>query len=127
MDNDRVKRGYKSLLVHKSNFSVGVDIVLKTCGFIDNLLRPYPDYRSSIVEVHHKDKKDVPSGTALSLKKILGSDVSVSSIREGDAVGTHTVSWESEDDIIQLTHIAKDRKIFALGAVLEAEKLVSHG
>ena len=68
---------------------------------------------------------DKPSGTAKTLAEQIGDNIPIESIREGEVPGTHIVTWDSPEDTIVLTHIAKGRRGFALGAVLEAEKVVS--
>ena len=83
-----------------------------------------PQYTPSITETHHIHKLDKPSGTAKTLAEAIGKNVPIESIREGEVPGTHEVKWDSEEDTIIITHIAKGRRGFALGAVLAAEKLV---
>ncbi len=82
-------------------------------------------YRSNIVEKHHVHKKDKPSGSALTIQKILesgsGQKVEISSLREGETVGMHLVVLDSVHDTILLTHDAKSRLGFAEGAVRAAE------
>jgi 4-hydroxy-tetrahydrodipicolinate reductase len=89
-------------------------------------------YRANIVEKHHAQKKDKPSGTAATIKKILessplkdGQNIEIASLREGDTVGMHLVVLDSPNDTILLTHDAKSRLGFAEGAVRAAEWL--HG
>jgi 4-hydroxy-tetrahydrodipicolinate reductase len=85
------------------------------------------NYRGSIVERHHAQKKDKPSGTAISLQRILestsGEKVEIASVREGDTVGMHLVMFDSSNDTILFTHDAKSRLGFAEGAVRAAEWL----
>ena len=91
-------------------------------------------YTPSITEIHHIHKLDKPSGTAKTLAEQIenelpslqggaGSRLPIESIREGEVPGTHEVKWDSEEDTIIITHIAKGRRGFALGAVLAAEEL----
>jgi 4-hydroxy-tetrahydrodipicolinate reductase len=86
------------------------------------------DYTGHITEIHHIHKKDAPSGTAISLQLILqqaaGVNVDISSEREGELPGTHTLELESAGDRIVLTHEAKSRRTFADGAVLAAQWIV---
>ena len=94
-----------------------------------------PQYTPSITETHHIHKLDKPSGTAKTLANDIMSaaeplngdaslnDVPIESIRKGEVPGTHEVMWDSEEDTIVITHIAKGRRGFALGAVLAAEQL----
>jgi 4-hydroxy-tetrahydrodipicolinate reductase len=85
------------------------------------------NYRGNLVERHHLHKKDKPSGTAVTLQKILenatGQKVEIASVREGDTVGMHLVMLDSANDTILLTHDAKSRMGFAEGAVRGAEWL----
>lgn len=103
-----------------SNFSTGVmaviDVLKQLAPLLDRL-----GYRPSIVEIHHVHKKDAPSGTALSLQRAIApagpGNVPVKSIREGEVVGDHEVAFEGPGDRITIGHFAKDRSIFARGAV----------
>ncbi|MBW4027249.1 4-hydroxy-tetrahydrodipicolinate reductase [Acidipila rosea] len=110
-------------LLYGSNFSIGVQAMLRTAR---ELALALPHYKFSISETHHKDKKDAPSGTALSLKKVLEGanpalDVEIVSKREGDHAGLHVIEARSEDDCIELRHEAFSRRGFAEGAVRAAE------
>jgi 4-hydroxy-tetrahydrodipicolinate reductase len=82
-------------------------------------------YRGNIVERHHVHKKDKPSGSAITIQKILesgsGEKVEVASVREGETVGMHLVMMDSPTDTILFTHDAKSRVGFAEGAVRAAE------
>ena len=113
----------KGALLWGSNFSVGMNFFFKAIQAIAPVLKL--DYRGNIVERHHAQKKDKPSGTAVTLKKILesasGQKVEVASVREGDIVGMHLVMLDSENDTILMTHDAKSRLGFASGAVRGAE------
>ena len=122
----------KTMLVWSSNFSVGVNIFFDLNRWLAEQMRKQPQYTPSITETHHVHKLDKPSGTAKTLceeiknskVKIKNFDVPIESIREGEVPGTHEVKWDSEEDTIVITHIAKGRRGFALGAVLAAEELV---
>ena len=119
----------KPMLVWKSNFSVGVNITFELNKILAQMMAEQPQYVPSIKEIHHIHKLDAPSGTAKTLAedlKIRGfENLKIESVREGEVPGTHIVTWDSPEDTIVLTHIAKGRRGFALGAVLEAEKVVS--
>jgi 4-hydroxy-tetrahydrodipicolinate reductase len=110
-------------LLYGSNFSVGMNFFFKAIQAIAPILKN--NYRGSIVERHHVHKKDKPSGTAVTLQKILesasGAKVEVASVREGETVGMHLVMLDSSNDTILLTHDAKSRLGFAEGAVRAAE------
>jgi 4-hydroxy-tetrahydrodipicolinate reductase len=113
----------KSALLYGSNFSVGMNFFFKAIQAMAPALKN--GYRASIVERHHAQKKDKPSGTAVTLQKILesgsGQKVEVASVREGDTVGMHLVMLDSPNDAILLTHDAKSRRGFAEGAIRGAE------
>lgn len=113
----------KAAFLYGSNFSVGMNFFFKAIHAIAPSLKH--GYRASIVERHYIQKKDKPSGTALSLQKILeaASDakIEIASVREGDTVGMHLVMLDSANDTILLTHDAKSRLGFAEGAVRAAE------
>jgi len=113
----------KTGFLYGSNFSVGMNFFFKAIQAIAPTLKH--DYRGNIVERHHAQKKDKPSGTAITLQKILesgsGEKVEIASVREGDIVGMHLVMLDSANDTILLTHDAKSRLSFASGAVRGAE------
>ena len=123
----------KHALLWSSNFSVGVNIFFALNKRLAGLLADYPDYLPSITETHHIHKLDAPSGTAKTLAEdierfkwqVSGTklQVPIESIREGEVPGVHTVTWDSPVDTISITHSAKSREGFALGAVLAAEWL----
>ena len=125
----------KPMLIWSSNFSVGVNIFFELNKQLAAAMSEQPQYTPSITETHHIHKLDKPSGTAKTLANDIMSaakplngdallnDVPIESIREGEVPGTHEVKWDSEEDTIIITHIAKGRRGFALGAVLAAESL----
>ena len=119
----------KTMLVGSSNFSVGVNIFFELNKELAAAMKDQPQYTPSITETHHIHKLDKPSGTAKTLAEGLRDmgygvqDSEIESIREGEVPGTHVVTWDSEEDTIVITHIAKGRRGFALGAVLAAEQL----
>lgn len=117
-------------LIWKSNFSVGVNIFFDLNKWLAEQLRDYPQYRPHIYEEHHIHKLDKPSGTAKTLAeglRVTGDglweNVPIESVREGEIPGNHSVIWDSPEDTIVITHMAKGREGFALGAVLAAEAL----
>ena len=118
------KKTGKTMLVWSSNFSVGVNIFFDLNKELAAAMKAQPQYTPSITETHHIHKLDKPSGTAKTLAEQIGTNVAIESIREGEVPGTHEVKWDSEEDTIIITHIAKGRRGFALGAVLAAESLV---
>ena len=110
-------------LLYGSNFSIGVQALYKIAH---EMARAAPGYAFSIIETHHADKKDAPSGTALALKLALESanphlSVPIESKREGSSVGIHEVQARRDDDLIELKHESFTRRGFAEGAVRAAE------
>ncbi|AEV97516.1 4-hydroxy-tetrahydrodipicolinate reductase [Niastella koreensis] len=127
-------------LLYASNFSVGVNIFFAINKKLADLIAPHPEYQVSITELHHTQKKDAPSGTAITLAEgIMGSlsqkkkwvneatnnpnELEIISEREDPAPGTHTIVYKSDIDDIEIKHTAHNRKGFASGAVLAAEFL----
>jgi 4-hydroxy-tetrahydrodipicolinate reductase len=109
--------------VFGANFSYGVNLFFQIAQAAAPALAH--NYRGLIAERHHIHKKDAPSGTAVALQRLLeqasGERVEITSEREGDVTGTHTLELASPGDRIVLTHEAKSRCTFAEGAVLAAE------
>jgi 4-hydroxy-tetrahydrodipicolinate reductase len=113
----------KAAVLYGSNFSIGMNFFFKAVQAVAPVLKH--QYRGSIVERHHIHKKDKPSGTAVTIQKLLesnsGETVEVASVREGETVGMHLVMLDSANDTILFTHDAKSRVGFAEGAVRAAE------
>ncbi len=112
-------------MMWSSNYSIGVNILFALNRQLAKLMVAYPDYSPHMTEVHHIHKLDAPSGTAKTLQEAIGEErlpiADIESIREGEVAGIHTVVWDSEVDTIRISHSAKSRKGFALGAVIAAE------
>ena len=128
-------------LVYASNFSVGVNVMYRLLREAGSLFDRFSEYDISVHEIHHKDKLDAPSGTALSIADVLlntirrkkevlsGSpegkirpeQLQITSGRYGAVVGLHRVTFDSMADSIEIVHTAKNRTGFALGAVVAAE------
>lgn len=112
-------------LVYGSNFSVGVNLMFKITQHAAELFSHFSSHDPYLEEAHHKFKKDAPSGTALSLKKIVeaeyGRELPTSSTRAGYFPGKHTVGFDSEADTLEIRHIARSRAGFAEGAMLAAK------
>jgi len=108
-------------IVLASNFSVGVNVLFWLTRKAAELL--VPDFNPEIIETHHKMKKDAPSGTAKTLAEILKAsqesknEIPIQSVREGDVVGEHTVTFSGVSERLELTHRAGSREIFARGAL----------
>jgi len=123
-------------LFYASNFSIGVYIFFDINRRLASLLEAYPMYTPEMTEIHHTQKLDAPSGTALSLANDIiavnqritaitssnpgPGEILIQSVREGNVPGTHTITWSSEIDEITITHQAKNRRGLALGAVMAA-------
>ena len=123
---------------YASNFSLGVNIFFALNKYLAKIMNDFPAYDVRMVETHHVHKLDAPSGTAITLaeglidnierknKWVEGKDpaedeIGICSVREGEVPGIHTVIYESDVDTISITHDAKSRMGFALGAVIAAE------
>jgi 4-hydroxy-tetrahydrodipicolinate reductase len=109
--------------LYGTNFSVGVQALLRVAG---ELAKATPHYDFRILETHHADKKDKPSGTALSIQQALQAanpelKVEIASRREGEHPGMHVIEARSPHDVIELKHEAYTRRGFAEGAVRAAE------
>lgn len=114
-------------MVWSANFSTGVNVLFWLTGRAGELLGP--DFDINITEAHHREKKDAPSGTAKKLAEILArsrdaSRIGVHSIRGGDVVGDHTVSFAATGERLELTHRASSRDTFAAGALRAAQWIV---
>jgi 4-hydroxy-tetrahydrodipicolinate reductase len=110
-------------LLYSSNFSIGVQAMFRVAR---ELAEAAPGYTFRVTETHHATKQDAPSGTALSLRRIMeaarpGLSVEIASKREGDVVGIHSIEARSENDCLTVSHEANSRRGFALGAVRAAE------
>lgn len=131
----------QSKFLYASNFSIGVNLFFKFNEMLAKIMSTQEEYKVDITEIHHLEKKDAPSGTAISLaEQILENssykswshppraqkdkDIPIEALREKGVHGTHIINYKSEIDNIQLKHEAHSRKGFALGAVLAAEWLV---
>lgn len=128
-------------VLHGSNFSVGVNIFFEINKRLAEIMNKFPDYNVSMEETHHTKKLDAPSGTAISLaedvianmdrvsKWELDNDkdldvLNIHAIRKENVPGIHKVTYDCPIDTIEIFHSAKNRKGFALGAVLASEFLV---
>ncbi len=123
---------------YASNFSLGVNIFFQLNRQLARIMNRFGDYDVAIEEVHHIHKLDAPSGTAITLAEgiidhidrkngwvlapeSIDHSISITSVRRDEVPGIHTITYESETDSISISHDAKSRKGFALGAVLAAE------
>ena len=123
---------------YASNYSLGVNITFKVNEYLARIMNAYPDFQVRMEETHHTQKKDAPSGTAITLAEAIIDKIHrikqweldaspgqetlpINSFREGTVPGTHTVQYISRYDEITLQHKALNRTGFALGAVLVTE------
>ncbi len=127
-------------MVHASNFSLGVNLFFELNKKLAQMMQSFPEYEVSMQEIHHTEKKDAPSGTAITLFEgiseklskenwhlgIQSNDTSIAieAIREEDVKGTHSVTYKNEIDSIEIIHKANTRDGFALGSVIAAEWLI---
>ncbi|GGG48770.1 4-hydroxy-tetrahydrodipicolinate reductase [Croceivirga lutea] len=126
----------QSAFIYASNFSLGVNLFFALNKKLAAMMNGVADYKISMEEIHHTQKLDAPSGTAITLAEgILENSVltawkldaneegvlPIHSIREGQVPGTHTVNYDSAVDSIQIKHTAHGREGFALGAIIAAE------
>jgi 4-hydroxy-tetrahydrodipicolinate reductase len=131
---------HNSAFFYASNYSIGVNLFFRLNKQLARLIAPYQEYDVSMVEVHHTEKKDAPSGTAITLAegiidalpaktqwindtKTTANEVPIVSLREGIVPGTHIIRYDSDVDTIEIQHIAHSREGFAVGAVVAAEWL----
>lgn len=134
---EEVEKNGKTLF-WSSNYSIGVFIFNAISKKLAQIMNGFSNYNVEMTEVHHIHKLDAPSGTAITLaegilenldrktawtkeKENSSSDLAIKSIREGEVPGIHSIRYESEVDSITITHDAKSREGFALGAVVAAE------
>ena len=134
-------KGGKTLFC-ASNFSIGVAIFSAVNRYLAKLMNQFPQYDVELEETHHVHKLDHPSGTAITLAEEIVEALDrkeswaeettdpkllrVDNIRRGEVPGIHTIRYDSEADLITITHDAHNRKGFALGAVLAAEYTAKH-
>lgn len=130
----------EAAFLYSSNYSIGVNLFMEVNKYLAQLMKGYPDYKVSMEEIHHTQKKDAPSGTAITLAEQILSvlpgkekwvntdsenpgDLVIHSKRIDPAPGTHKITYHSAIDDIEIVHTAHNRKGFAGGALLAAEFL----
>ena len=128
----------KGGFISSSNFSLGVNLFFEVNDYLAKIMAPYTSYSVTMEEIHHTQKLDAPSGTAISLAKGIienssytnwtldkatTNEIHIDAKRIADVPGTHTVTYGSEVDSIEIKHTAHNREGFALGAVIAAEWL----
>ena len=125
--------------IYASNFSLGVNIFFELNNYLAKMMQNLPEYKVSLEEIHHTQKLDAPSGTAISLAEGVISNseytqwkldddsngsLPITSKRIGNTPGTHTVTYDNVVDSIEIKHTAHNREGFALGAVTAAEWII---
>ena len=116
----------KLVWIHATNFSLGVVVLKQLIERLIQVQHLFTEQTISIHEVHHTQKKDAPSGTALSMKEWFKGPCEMSSERTGDVVGLHILSMETSGEIIRIEHEAKDRRLFAQGALWAADYILKN-
>ena len=128
--------------LYASNFSLGVNLFFELNKNLAKLMKKHLHYQINLTEIHHSEKLDAPSGTAISLAEqiISESDIKnrwtinsensdeelkIDAQRKGNITGTHSVNYKSETDSISIIHEAHSRNGFALGAIIAAEWIMS--
>ena len=125
--------------ISSSNFSLGVNLFFELNEYLAKMMAKFDSYKVDMEEIHHTQKLDAPSGTAISLAKGViensnytnwtledakNNDIHIEAIRTENVPGTHTVTYNSTVDSIEIKHTAHNRDGFALGAVIAAEWIV---
>lgn len=128
-----------SAFIYASNFSIGVNLFFELNQKLAKMMKDQKDYSVEIEEIHHTQKLDAPSGTAISLaQQIIANssktgwkldeaeenEIPIRALREENVSGTHTVLYRSSEDSLEIKHTAFSREGFALGAVIAAEWLI---
>jgi 4-hydroxy-tetrahydrodipicolinate reductase len=129
--------------ISSSNFSLGVNLFFEFNEYLAKIMSKFDHYKVDMEEIHHDQKLDAPSGTAISLAQGIiensnytnwtldtpkDNEIHIEAVRVGTVPGTHTVTYNSEVDAIEIKHTAHNREGFALGAVIAAEWLAGkHG
>jgi 4-hydroxy-tetrahydrodipicolinate reductase len=129
----------KGGFIYASNFSLGVNVFFELNSYLAKMMKNLEQYKVSMEEIHHTQKLDAPSGTAITLAESIiehtnysgwkldeDSDetIPITSKRIGNTPGTHDVTYESKVDSVEIKHTAHNREGFALGAVIAAEWLI---
>ena len=129
----------KGAFIYGSNFSLGVNLFFELNAYLAKMMSKFNEYKVTIEEIHHTQKLDIPSGTAISLAEGIrknseytnwvlenpsNTEIQINAKRIENVPGTHTISYDSEIDSIEIKHTAHSREGFALGAVIAAEWIV---
>jgi 4-hydroxy-tetrahydrodipicolinate reductase len=124
----RIAKETGTSLLWSPNFSLGVNVFIELARYAGTLMRTLEDYDAHIVETHHTKKKDAPSGTAIAIAKAasdaLERPIPVTSVRTGSVPGTHELIFDGAFEQMSMTHVARDRRVFAEGALKAADWLI---
>jgi 4-hydroxy-tetrahydrodipicolinate reductase len=131
-DVTRISQETGTSLLWSPNFSLGVNVMIELSRYAGSLMRTLKDFDAHIVETHHTRKKDAPSGTAIAIGKAasdtLDRPIPTTSIRAGSVPGTHELIFDGAFEQLALTHLVRDRRVFAEGALKAADWVVGkHG
>ena len=115
-------------LLWSPNFSIGVNVFIELARYAGTLMQTAGEFDAHIVEIHHSRKKDAPSGTAGAIAREAGEGfgraIPITSVRTGEVPGTHELIFDGAFEQLTLVHTARDRRVFADGALRAAEWLV---
>ncbi|HEX9221205.1 MAG TPA: dihydrodipicolinate reductase C-terminal domain-containing protein [Gemmatimonadaceae bacterium] len=124
----RIAKETGTSLLWSPNFSLGVNVLIELARYAGILMRTLEDFDAHIVETHHTKKKDAPSGTAIAIAKAasdaLERPIPTTSVRTGSVPGTHEVVFDGTFEQLLLRHEARDRRVFAEGALKAADWLI---
>ena len=124
----RIAKEADTGLLWSPNFSLGVNVLIELARYAGTLMRPLEGFDAHIVETHHSRKKDAPSGTAIAIGKAasdtLDQPIPTTSIRTGSVPGTHELIFDGAFEQLALSHLVRDRRVFAEGALKAADWLV---
>ena len=124
----RIAKESGTALLWAPNFSLGVNVLIELARYAGTIMRTLEGFDAHIVETHHATKKDAPSGTAMAIGKAasdaLDRPIPTTSVRTGSVPGTHELIFDGAFEQLSLTHIARDRRVFAEGALKAADWLI---
>jgi 4-hydroxy-tetrahydrodipicolinate reductase len=124
----RIAKESRTAFLWAPNFSLGVNVLIELARYAGTMMRSLEGFDAHIVETHHTKKKDAPSGTAIAIAKAasdaLDRPIPTTSVRTGSVPGTHELIFDGAFEQLSLTHLARDRRVFAEGALKAADWLV---
>lgn len=127
-DVTRISHETGTPLLWSPNFSLGVNVMIEVARYAASLMHNLDEFDAHIIETHHTKKKDAPSGTAIAIGKpasdALGRAIPTTSVRTGSVPGTHELVFDAAFEQLSIKHEARDRRVFAEGALRAADWLV---